>query len=78
MGNFLNSEATGRGLVPYSGYVEAELNLQCILKFHEDCLFLGIPKSPYSQRLPIQLGTLHIDKALELATEEELKALNQK
>ena len=31
--------------------------------------------SPYTQRVPIQLGTLHIREALQVATEEERKSL---
>ena len=64
--------------VPYHGYVVTELNLPCISRFHKDCLFLIILNSPYYERVPIQLGTLHIDQALELATEEELENLEQK
>ena len=33
--------------------------------------------SPYGMRVPIQIGTPHIDMALELATEEEKKKLNK-
>ena len=69
LGKILNLEATGGGLVPCCGYVEAELNLPCISRFHKDCLFLVIPVSPYFQYVAIQLGMIHIDQALELATD---------
>ena len=32
---------------------------------------LVVDDSPYGMRVPIQIGTLHIDMALDLATEEE-------
>ena len=78
LGKILNLEVMGEGSVPFSGYVERELNLPCISGFHEDCLFSVIPNSPYCQHVPIQLGTIHIDWALELATEEDLENLDWK
>ena len=54
------------------------MNLPCISRFHKDCLFSVIPNSPYCQQVLIQLGTLHIDQALELATEKELENLDWK
>ena len=35
-----------------------------------------VDNSPYGMRVPIQIGTLHIDRALDLATEEEKRKLN--
>ena len=32
--------------------------------------------SPYTQRVPIQLGTLHIREALQLATDEQRRSLS--
>ena len=37
---------------------------------------LVVDNSPYGMRVPIQIGTLHIDIALDLATEEEKRKLN--
>ena len=37
----------------------------------KDSLFMVTNDSPYMQRVPIQLGTLHIREALQLATDEE-------
>ena len=34
---------------------------------------LVIPESEYSQRVPITIGTIHIDEIIDLITEEELK-----
>ena len=39
---------------------------------------LVIDSSAYGMRVPIQIGTLHIDMALELATEAEMKKLSRK
>ena len=40
-------------------------------------LLLILPDSAHTQYTPITLGTLHIDMAIKLATEKELKTLNQ-
>ena len=42
----------------------------------KDSLFMVTNDSPYTQRVPIQLGMLHIREALQLATEEERKSLS--
>ena len=39
---------------------------------------LVIDDSAYGMHVPIQIGTLHIDMALELATEAEMKKLSRK
>ena len=39
---------------------------------------LVIDDSAYGMRVPIQIGTLHIDMPLELATEAEMKKLSRK
>ena len=45
-------------------------------KFDMDVLMLVVDDSPYGMRKPFQIGTLHIDMALDLATEEEKRKLN--
>ena len=70
-------EGTGGGLVPYFGYVECRLNIPGIEAFDQDVLMLVINNSPYGARVPIQLGTLHLDMAMRLATDEETKRLNR-
>ena len=74
----LDIEGTGGGAVPYHGYVECRLQLPQIKKFDVDVLMLVIDNSAYRMRVPIQIGTLHIDMALELATEAEMKKLSCK
>ena len=43
----------------------------------KDSLFMVSNDSPCTSRVPIQTGTLHIQKALQLATKEEKGALPQ-
>ena len=74
----LDIEATGDGSVPYHGYVECHLQLPQIKKFDVDVLMLVIDDSAYGMRVPIQIGTLHIDMALELATEAKMKKFSCK
>ena len=69
--SMLDIEGTGGGKVPYHGYVECRLNLPHIEKFDHDVLMLVIDDSQYGARVPIQIGTLHIDMAIDLATVEE-------
>ena len=45
--------------------------------FDQDVLLLIIPDSAHTQCTPLTLGTLHIDMAIKLATEKELKNLNK-
>ena len=73
----LDIEATGGGQVPYHGYVECRLKIPQVEKFDLDVLMLVIDDSPRGMRVPVQIGTLHIDMALELATEEEKRKLNK-
>ena len=54
------------------------LQLPQIKKFDVDVLMLVIDDSAYGMHVPIQIGTLHIDMALELATEAEMKKLSHK
>ena len=67
----LDIEGTGGGKVPYHGYVECRLTLPQIKKFDQDVLMLVIDDSQYGARVPIQIGTLHIDMAIDLDTDEE-------
>ena len=48
-----------------------------IKKMDKDSLFMVSNNSPYSNRVLIQIGTLHIREALQLATKDEKKALPQ-
>ena len=59
--HILNIEVTGGGFVPYLGYVETCLQIPRIRKLDEDVLMLVLENSPYGDRVPIQIGTWHID-----------------
>ena len=74
----LDIEAKGGGKVPYHGYVECRLNLPQVEKFDHDVLMLVIDDSQYGAKVPIQIGTLHIDMAIDLATDEEWMKFKRK
>ena len=68
----LELEPTGGGVVPYDGYVEVRMQIPNVKAFDLDVLMLVIPESQYSHRVPITLGTIHIDEIIGLVTDEEL------
>ena len=74
----LKIEATGGGDIPYMGYVEVNLKIPEIKAFNEDVLILMIEDSTNVQHVPIQLGMLHIDRALDLTSNKETTQLSTK
>ena len=78
LNTILDIEVTGGGTCPYYGYVECRLQLPQIKKFDVDVLMLVIDDSAYGMRVPVQIGTLHIDMALDLAMEAEMKKLTRR
>ena len=60
------------------GYVETNLKIPEIRAFDEDIVMLVIENSDYAQWIPIQLGTLHIDRVLDLVNEKEILQLSTK
>ena len=70
-------EGSGGLEVPYLGYVEVCLKIPDVKAFDQNVLLLIIPDSAHTQCTPITLGTLHIDMAIRLATDKELKNLNK-
>ena len=75
--SILQIEGSGGLEVPYLGYVEVHLGIPEVKAFDQDVLLLIVPDSTHTQSTPITLGTLHIDMAIKLATEEELRNLNK-
>ena len=75
--NLLDIEGTGEIKVKYREYTEGILGLSQVKNFSEPCLFVVVGDSEYSKRLPIQIGTLHIDLVLEKATKQELAVLGK-
>ena len=69
-------EGVGGYSVPYLGYCEATLKVPEVAAFEQDCCFFVMPNSPYGERCPIILGTLHIDEILRLGTPEELQSMS--
>ena len=57
--------------------MEVCLKLPEVMAFDQDVLLLIIPDSAHTQYTTITLGTLHIDMAIRLATEKELKNLKK-
>ena len=45
--------------------------------FKEDVLMMVIDDDEYGKRVPIQLGTLHIDQIITQATPEEFASLGK-
>ena len=77
LNTLIEAEASGGGVIPYEGYVEARLAIPGIAKMDRDLLFMVSNDSPYTKRVPLQIGTLHIWEALQAATKEELQVLPQ-
>ena len=77
LNTLIEAEASGGGIMPYVGYVEARLAIPRTRKMDKNSLFMVSNNSPHTNRVPIQIGTLHIREALQLATKEEKEALPQ-
>ena len=75
LNTIIKAEPTGGGSVTYLGYVEVKLKVPGIKQMDKDSLFMVINDSPYTERVPITIGTLHIRQALKLATKGELENL---
>ena len=73
----LDIEGSAGSDVPYLGYTELRLDIPEIEKFDHDVLMMVYPDSKYSHRIPVIIGTLHIDEALDLATYDELASLSR-
>ena len=71
----LDIEGFGGNDVPYLGYVEAHLQVKGISGMDEDSLFLVVPDSNYTRRVPISIGTVHIERCLQLLKEGEITKL---
>ena len=76
LNTLINAEVSGGNTIPYVGYVEARLQIPSIQAMNKDLLFMVSNNSPYMDRVPIQLGTLHIREAMKSATQDELDKLS--
>ena len=66
------------GQVPFYGYVELNMKIPDIVAFNEDCFMLAIEDSQYGKKVTIQVGTIHIDRILDLKTPAKLAQLNKR
>ena len=71
----LDLEGTGGLTIPYLAYVETRLQIPEIKAFDRDVLMVVFPDSSYCNRVPIALGTIHIDMLIKMATPEEMGTL---
>ena len=76
LNTIIEAEAMGGPLVPYSGYVEANLSIPGIKAMNKDSLFMVVKDTEYTNRVPVQIGTLHINEALASVTKEEYGKLS--
>ena len=75
LNTLIEAEVSRGGTVPYVGYVEARLKIPGIHAMDKESLFMVSNNSQYMDRVPIQLGTLHIREVIQLATKEEMENL---
>ena len=73
----LNIKGTGEGCVPYKAYVKVLLEVPEVPEFKEYILMLVVKDSEYGNRVPLQLGMLHIDMILGKANSEQLGKLGK-
>ena len=69
----LRIEGTGGGIVPYYGIVEVRMKIPSLPTYDDYELMLVIDDSRYGKHVPVQLGTLQIDKVLDLIDPSEMK-----
>ena len=53
------------------------MQIPSIEAFDLDVLMLVIPESEYAKRVPITIGTLHIDEIISLITNDELRTASK-
>ena len=56
-------------MLPYKGYIEANLNIPDLPQFNEEVLFLVILDHKYGKKVPVQIGTQVIDHLVVTMTE---------
>ena len=71
LGRLLALEGTGGSTIPYLGYVEVNLQIPGIKSYSEDVLLLDIPTTTYSEKVPVMVGSIIIDRAMGLMTKGE-------
>ena len=77
LNTLIEAEASGGGIIPHVCNVEARLAIPGIKQMNKDLLFMVSNDVSDTNRVPIQIGTLHIQEALQLVTKEEKEVLPQ-
>ena len=69
----LHLEGMGGFSIPYLGYIGATVRIPSV-KDYEECVPMLVLKSfsPFSLRVPVQLGTMMLDRAMAKIMVEEL------
>ena len=73
----LYAEPMGGGLVAYQGYVEVNLKVPGVSALNEDMLMLVVNDSAYTERVPIALGTIHVEWVLQLIKDWESENMSE-
>ena len=76
LNTLIEAKNSGGSTIPYVGYDEARLKIPGITAMNKDSLFMVSNNSPYMNRVPIQLDTLHIRETINCATKDELDKLS--
>ena len=69
----LHLKRKGGILIPYKGYIEANLTIPGLHQYNEDMLFLVILDHKYGERVSVQIGTQVVDHLVATVTEKELQ-----
>ena len=64
-------------MIPYKGYVEANLTIPDLLHYKEDVLFLVVANYQYGDRVLVQTGIQVIDQPVTTMTEKELQKVGE-
>ena len=70
-------EGSGGIDVPFLGYMEVNLRVPGVKALDEDILVVIQNDSAYSAKVPVALGTFHIDMVVDQAIPDELANLGQ-
>ena len=61
-------QSEGRLTIPYVGYIDAAVRIPPIKRYDECVPMLILKSSPYRSRVPVQLGTTVLDRAMARIT----------
>ena len=75
--SLLEIKGSGGIDVPYLGYMEVNLRVPGVKALDEDILGVIQNDSAYSAKVPVALGTLHIDMVVDQATPDKLANFGQ-